>query len=99
MTGFRTAAASGQLFGIDWGAFALVFAVAFAASVGIVVIYAVGLRLLSVGSADDRGSDGRIVTAAHGNRPLIATVSGFACIGVAGLAVLYALYLVIPQFH
>jgi hypothetical protein len=99
MTGIRMSAASGQLFGIDWGAFVLVFAVAFAAAVAIVVVYAVGLRLLAVGSADDRGTDGHIVTASHGNRPVAATVGGFACIGLAGLGVLYALYLVIPQFH
>jgi hypothetical protein len=99
MTGIRVSAATGQLFGIDWGAFVLVFGVAFAAAVGIVALYAFGLRLLAVGSRDDTGTDGHIVVATHGDRPVAATIGGFACIGVAALGVLYALYLVIPQFH
>lgn len=93
------AAASDNFLGIDWGAFAIVFIVAFAAAVLIVGCYALGLRLLATGSGDDTGADGSIVSGARGERPLGATVGGFACLAVCVAAVLYGLYLIIPQFH
>ena len=93
------AAGSDQFLGVDWGAFAVVFGVAFAAAVVIVCFYALGLRLLAVGSKDDTGSDGSIVLAARGDRPLSATVGGFVCLGIGVAGVLYGLYLIIPQFH
>ncbi|RFA10324.1 hypothetical protein B7R54_14725 [Subtercola boreus] len=84
---------------IDWGAFALVFGISFAAAVGIVVFYALGLRLLSAGSPDDTGDDGAVVSGTRGARPLAATVGGYACLAIGVAAVLYSLYLIIPQFH
>ena len=97
----RTAAAdaSEKFLGIDWAAFGTVFVVAFVAAVVIVSFYAVGLRLLAVGSTDDTGADGSIVSTARGERPLGATVGAFACLAVCVAAVLYSLYLIIPQFH
>jgi len=80
------AAGEGQLFGVDWGSFVLVFVVAFAASVLVVAAYSLGLRLLAAG--DDR---------AH--RPPIATAGAYACIALSGAAVLYGIYLIIPLFH
>lgn len=80
------AAGAGQFLGVDWGSFVLVFVVAFTASVLIVATYAFGLRLL--GAGPDR---------AH--RPLTATVGAYACLAVGVAAVLYGLYLIIPQFH
>jgi len=79
-------AGEGQFLGVDWGSFVLVFVVAFAASVLIVATYSFGLRLLGAGS--DR---------AH--RPLPATLGAYACFAVGVAAVLYGLYLIIPQFH
>jgi hypothetical protein len=92
--------------GVDWGVFVVVFLVALAATAAVVVLYAVGLRLLSNGQveetaatlgASDSAGQGRASSAA--GRPASRTFGGWACIGVAGLAVLYALYLLIPQFH
>lgn len=76
----------GQLFGVDWGSFVLVFVVALAASVLVVAAYSLGLRLLAAGG--DRMS-----------RPPAATAGAYACIALAGAAVLYGIYLIIPQFH
>ncbi len=76
--------------GVDWGAFVVVFLVALAATAAVVVFYSVGLRLLS---------NGRLADEAPAPRPLSRTVGGWACIAVGASAVLYALYLVIPQFH
>ncbi|WP_291057558.1 hypothetical protein [Herbiconiux sp.] len=80
------AAGEGQFLGVDWGSFVLVFVVAFVASVLVVASYSLGLRLLATGS--DR---------AH--RPPIATAGAYLCIAVGIAAVLYGIYLVIPQFH
>jgi hypothetical protein len=93
------AAASDKFLGVDWGAFAIVLVVAFVAAVAIVSFFAVGLRLLAAGSDDDTGADGSIVSTAKGARPLGATVGAFACLAVCAAAVLYGLYLIIPQFH
>jgi hypothetical protein len=95
------AAAEGseKFLGVDWAAFGIVFVVAFGAAVAIVVFFALGLRLLAVGSYDDTGADGSIVSTARGSRPLGATVGAFACLAVCVAAVLYGLYLIIPQFH
>ncbi len=71
---------------IDWGALALVSITALVASVGIVVLYSLGMRLLAAGP-----------DVAH--RPMAATVGAWVCIGIGGLAVLYGIYLVIPVFH
>ncbi|RFA18689.1 hypothetical protein [Subtercola boreus] len=84
---------------IDWGAFGLVFIISFAAAVVIVVFYALGLRLLATGSPDDTGEDGHVVGSARGARPAAATAGGYVCLAIGVAAVLYSLYLIIPQFH
>ena len=59
------------------------------AAVAIVGIFSLGVfALTSGGRADEAVSPG----------PL-ARVSGYACVGVSGLLVLYGLYLIVPQFH
>ncbi|WP_253259841.1 hypothetical protein [Subtercola boreus] len=93
------AAASGQFLGVDWGAFAVVFVISFVAAVVIVVFYALGLRLLAAGSPDDTGSEGHVTSAARGERPVAATFGGYLCLAIGAAAVLYGLYLIIPQFH
>jgi hypothetical protein len=93
------AAPKGAFLGVDWGAFVEVFVVAFVAAVVIVAFYAIGLRLFAVGSPDDTGDDGAVVSSARGRRPIIATIGGFVCLAIGVLAVLVGLYLVIPQFH
>lgn len=93
------AAASDNFLGVDWAAFGIVFVVAFVAAVAIVVFFALGLRLLAAGSDDDTGADGSIVSTARGSRPLGATVGAYVCLAICVAAVLYGLYLIIPQFH
>jgi len=78
-------ASSADMFGVDWGSIALVFIVAMIASVGIVSVFSLGLRLLATGEP--------------GARPVPATLGAYACIGISALAVLYGIYLVVPQFH
>jgi hypothetical protein len=93
------AASDGSFLGVDWGAFAIVFSVSFAAAVVIVVFYALGLRLLATGTADDAGPEGDLIVQQRAHRPLAATVGGYVCLAIGVAAVLYGLYLVIPQFH
>ncbi len=80
---------------VDWGSIAFVFVATLVAAVAIVAIYSLGLRLLAIGSADDAPG----VSSQRSARPPAATIGGFACIGIGAAAVLYGIYLVIPQFH
>lgn len=72
--------------GVDWGAFVVVFLVALVASLVVVTSYALGLRLLSTGETTRQ-------------RALTATVGAGLCFAVGVAAVLYGLWLIIPQFH
>jgi hypothetical protein len=92
---------TGEFLGVDWGSIALVSVTALVATVVIVTFYALGLRLLAVGSPDDTGTadgDGA-ATAVRGSRPLAATIGAVLCIAVGIAGVLYGIYLVIPLFH
>ena len=71
---------------IDWGAFGLVLVAALVASVLVVTVFSVGIRLLSTGESIQ-------------SRSPLATAGAFACFAICVAAVLYGLYLVIPQFH
>jgi hypothetical protein len=99
VTALAAAAEPEKFLGVDWAAFGIVFVVAFAASVVIVSFYAIGLRLLAVGSTEDTGNDGSIVSTARGERPLAASIGAIVCLSICVAAVLYGLYLIIPQFH
>jgi hypothetical protein len=79
-------AATTQFLGVDWSAFVVVFLVALIVTVAVVTCYGLGLRLLGAGQSAS-------------TRPTGATVGAFACFAVSAAAVLYGLYLVIPQFH
>ena len=81
---------------IDWGALALVACATVVAAIAIVGLFSLGVAALTAGS--DRVGRGEI-TAPSGPRLSLLTVSGFACLGTAGLFALYGLYLIIPQFH
>jgi hypothetical protein len=83
--------------GVDWSSIAEVCIVTLIATVAIVTIFSIGLRLLSVGSADDGGETATAGTLAA--RPLPATLGGYLCVGVGAAAVLYGIYLVVPLFH
>lgn len=93
---------AGQFLGVDWGSFVVVLLVALAATVVIVCFYALALRLLSLGAPLD-GSDERSTAPASAavtvHRPPLATAAAIVCIAVCVAAVLYGIWLVIPQFH
>ena len=74
---------------VDWAALGVVALVAIVASVVFVVLVAGGIRLLS--AARIRTNEG-----GSGSAPQSA---GYGLLGVAGLLVLFGLYLIIPQFH
>ena len=98
--------------GIDWGAFVVVFVVALAATAVIVTAFALGIRLFADGAVEvgesDRGRphpggghpDSRASRPAEpARRPLTATIGGGACFAVGVAAVLFGLWMIVPQFH
>ncbi|WP_327286959.1 hypothetical protein [Streptomyces sp. NBC_01198] len=74
---------------VKWGSLGEVAVVSFGATVAVVVLFALGVRALA-GRDEARGA-GLGGTAQ-------ATAAG-ACFAVCAAAVLYGLYLIIPQFH
>jgi hypothetical protein len=74
---------------IDWAALGVVTVVSIMASVVFTILLAAGIRLVSAAKIkSNEGSSGT------------ATVSlGYALLGIAGLLVLFGLYLIVPQFH
>jgi hypothetical protein len=74
---------------IQWGALASVAVVSIFSSVLFVLLLAFGIRMISVATLrTNQGSSGTA-----------ALSVGYALIGLAGLLVLFGLYLIIPQFH
>jgi hypothetical protein len=92
-----TATPAKGFLGVDWSSIAEVCIVTLIATVAIVTIFSIGLRLLSIGAADDGGDTAAAVAVSP--RPLAAALVGYLCVGVSGAAVLYGIYLVIPAFH
>ncbi len=74
---------------IDWAALGIVAVVSVIASVIFVVLLSFGVRYVSAARA------------AHtaGGRAVGSQSLGYAFIGLAGLLVLFCLYLIVPQFH
>ena len=74
---------------IDWGALAIVTVVSITTSVIFTILLAAGIRLVSAAKIkSNQGGSGSV------------TVSlGYALLGVAGLLVLFGIYLIVPQFH
>lgn len=90
----RTAA---SFLGVDWGSFVVVFLVALVATVVVVISYAVALRMLAVGAPlDEQGGAASLRSV---RRPVAATVGAIVCLAVGAAAVLYGIWLIIPQFH
>jgi hypothetical protein len=79
--------------GVNWGDIALVFGVALVATVLVVTLYSLALRLL--GSYSTGGDS----TAGAHTRPPAITALAWLLIAVSAAAVLYGVYLVIPLFH
>ena len=74
---------------IKWHTLGQVAVVSFGATVGIVIVFTLGVRAL-VGREEARAAGG----AGTG-----ATIGAGACFLACACAVLYGLYLIIPQFH
>ncbi len=74
---------------IDWASLGTVAVVTVAVSLVVVGVVSVGISALV--SADNR--------TAAGQSGIAARIAGYLCVGVAGLILLYGLYLIIPQFH
>jgi hypothetical protein len=74
---------------IDWAALGVVTVVSITASVIFTILLAAGIRLVSAAKIkSNQGGSGTV------------TVSlGYVLLGVAGLLVLFGLYLIVPQFH
>jgi len=93
--------------GVDWGAFVVVFLVALAATAVIVTSFALGIRAFAAGAEEPAGAgagpgaDGAAAAAGPGpvDRPAGATAAGLACFAVGVAAVLYGLWMIVPQFH
>jgi len=79
---------------IDWTALFKVAGVSFVFGVGIVCVFSVGLLALDSG-APEGASDVAAVRAASPARKLAAG----SCFLICAAAVLYGLWLIIPQFH
>lgn len=74
---------------IDWAALGVVTVVSITSSVIFTILLAAGIRLVSAAKIkSNQGGSGAM------------TVSlGYTLLGVAGLLVLFGIYLIVPQFH
>ncbi|HEX6760965.1 MAG TPA: hypothetical protein VF086_21520 [Propionibacteriaceae bacterium] len=74
---------------IDWAALGVVAVVSIATSVIFTILLATGIRLVSAAKIkSNEGGSGA------------ATVSlGYVLLGIAGLLVLFGIYVIVPQFH
>jgi hypothetical protein len=74
---------------IKWGSLGEVAVVSIGATIAVVVLFAFGVRALAE----------RDTIRAEGGDGTFQQVSAGACFVVCACAVLYGLYLIIPQFH
>jgi hypothetical protein len=74
---------------IDWAALGIVAVVSIATSVIFTILLASGIRLVS--AAKIKSNEG-------GSGTMILSVA-YVLLGLAGLLVLFGIYLIIPRFH
>ena len=74
---------------IDWWALVLVALVSIGMSVVFVILLATGIRLVVTSHTATRS----------GGRGAVALSTGYTLLGLAGLLVLFGIYLIVPQFH
>ncbi len=79
---------------IDWAALGRVAGVSFAFGVGVVVVFSLGLVTLSENAPPEAG-ERAAVRAASGPRRAVAALCFLCC----AAAVLFGLWLIVPQFH
>lgn len=90
---------------IDWLSLLIVAGTALLASATVVALFATGVKLLSVPprdavvAEDAAPRDDETDDVADDARPRIATIGGTACFVLAGLGVLYGVYLIVPALH
>ena len=74
---------------IDWAALGQVTVVSILTSVIFTILLAAGIRLVSMAKikSNEGGSSAALVSV------------GYLMLGLAGLLVLFGLYLIVPQFH
>ncbi len=87
---------------IDFSSIGIVAGVGFVAAVGIVLVYTLGLRLLGTGQPVDAAGERteyRDETPRSGHTPAAALAGAVVCFAVCAAAVLYGIWLTIPQFH
>ncbi|MFL6046875.1 MAG: hypothetical protein ACJ72M_17420 [Propionibacteriaceae bacterium] len=74
---------------IDWAALGVVAVVSIMTSVIFTILLATGIRLVSIAKikSNEGGSGTAIVSA------------GYLLLGIAGLLVLFGIYLIVPRFH
>lgn len=95
---------------INWTSFLIVLVSSLIGAGIIVTLFSVGVRLLAAPSRqtvpdggrnqapdEDADESGRVTT--YSRRPPSATAGAYVCFGLCGVAVLYAVYLIVPVFH
>lgn len=75
---------------INWEALGVVAVVSIVSTLAFTALLAGGIRLVSQAG---------LVGADHGGRATVVRISGYALLGLAGLVVLYGIYLILPLGH
>lgn len=88
---------------INWLSFVAVFLAAIVASCVVVLLFAGGIRLFATpprgAAAPGVERDEELDDVEGPSRPVAATAGGIALFALAGLAVLFGIYLIVPVFH
>ncbi len=84
---------------IDWAALGIVAVVAIAATLVFTVLLSAGIRLVSQATvaANQAQRSGRGAVAARSSVGIRS--AGYGLLGLAGLVVLFGIYLIVPVFH
>lgn len=90
---------------INWAALGTEFVVSLVTAAGAVAIFALAVRLLAVGApetarqsaATEQVADGEVAVSYQ--RPTWASLGAYLCFAIDIAAVLFGLYLLIPEFH
>lgn len=87
---------------IDWLAFLTVLVVTVVASLAVVLVVGLGIRLLAVPTRPGRvaeDSDREEDDVNRDGRPLAASVFAWVCFALFAAIVLYGIWLIVPAFH
>lgn len=89
---------------IDWISLLIVAGSALLAAAVIVGLFSTGVKLFSVPPSDAAATEGgarddETDDVAGDTRPRIATIGGIVCFALAGIGVLYGVYLIVPALH